>query len=93
MPTRCNALRCRELEETAPLDEAAARLLQGANGDPDVVQQRMRSGALRACVHTCQGCRPAPARAHQSEKEEATVSPRLPPAPDADKPDQPSRCT
>lgn len=35
----------RELEATADLDDTAARLLAGANGDPEVVQQRMREGA------------------------------------------------
>ena len=38
----------RDLEESAGQDEAAARLLAGAGGDPDVVQQRMRSGAWGA---------------------------------------------
>lgn len=32
----------RDLEETADMDEDAARLLAGANGNPEVVQQRMR---------------------------------------------------
>ncbi|KAL4437358.1 hypothetical protein ABPG75_004497 [Micractinium tetrahymenae] len=32
----------RDLEETAHLDEVSARLLAGANGKPEVVQQRMR---------------------------------------------------
>lgn len=48
----------RDLEETADMDEDAARLLAGANGNPEVVQQRMRDGALpcaaawrfRACI-------------------------------------------
>jgi hypothetical protein len=47
----------RDLEESAGQDEAAARLLAGAAGDPDVVQQRMRSGTWHTTLvcSTAQG--------------------------------------
>ena len=52
----------RDLEATAHLDEDAARLLEGANGDPSVVQQRMREGERRRGAGWRDGrCRPAAA--------------------------------
>lgn len=38
------------MEETAHLDENAARLLAGASGDPTVVQARMKEGERAACL-------------------------------------------